>query len=258
MRLITVVGPAGVGKTRWISQFFQERQRPLLYYCPGFNSVDQARIDAQFPWVTIVPEDQVKQVFDTLPDQAVVYLELEANLDLGSPFLTSLPCHRVAVLPPDFQQTSAWHNWADEIIPGNNIPVTPPDDSQELWRIPLIGHVFDPPSLDEALIEVTEGAYGRVQRMKGIFELPDGHAFYLDFVEGLPGIEYTELNLASWLDGRPDRFSGIEVRGWNLDKEGIVQTLVDGGLSDTAIAQYQEHYKAERAHQTNPQENILR
>ena len=80
-----------------------------------------------------------------------------------------------------------------------------------IWRSPLTGQVFDPPSLDEVLIELTGGAYGRVMRLKGIFELPDGQAFYVDFVKGLSGIEYTELKLPRWLQGRPNRFSGMEV-----------------------------------------------
>ena len=107
------------------------------------------------------------------------------------------------------------------------------------------------------MIELTEGAYGEVQRVKGIFELPDGRAFHVDFVQGLPGIEYTELRIPRWLKGRPDRFSGLEVLGWNLQREAIGQTLLDGCLSDGAIAQYQEQYKALMASDINSTEPNL-
>jgi len=107
------------------------------------------------------------------------------------------------------------------------------------------------------LIELTGDAYGQVQRVKGIFELPDGRAFYVDFVEGLPGIEYTELSIPRWLEGRPDRFSGIEVVGWNLEQKIIAQTLLAGCLSDGAIAHYQEQYKALIQCETNQEESIL-
>ena len=133
---------------------------------------------------------------------------------------------------------------ADEVIFGNDITMSAPDNLQELWRSPLTGRVFDAPSLDEILIELTGDAYGQVQRVKGIFELPDGRAFHVDFVKGLPGIEYTELGIPRWLEGRPDRFSGIEVVGWNLERKIIAQTLLDGCLSDEVIAHYQQQYKA--------------
>lgn len=222
----------------------------------GVCSVDWAWIGYRFPWVHLVPESEVQKVLAELPDRALVYLELGFHLDLASPFLASLPCRRVAVLPPGLKD-SDWHDWADEAISGNDITAIAPDNLPELWRSPLIGQVFDPPSLDETLIEVTGGAYGNVHRVKGIFELPDGRAFRVDFVEGLPDIEYTELSIPRWLDGRPDRPSGIEVVGWNLEQQAIAQTLLDGCLSDRAIAQYQEQYKAQISNGLNQEENIL-
>jgi hypothetical protein len=51
------------------------------------------------------------------------------------------------------------------------------------------------------------GAYGQVQRLKGIFKLPHRRAFYVDFVEGLPGMKYTELNIPPWREGRASHFS---------------------------------------------------
>lgn len=243
--LIAVAGPCGSGKTTWISQHLDDRTRPLFYLDPGLGniSVDLAKIGYRFPWVQVILEQQAQFTLSTLPDGAVVYVELGFHMDLGSLFLGGLPCHRVTVLPPSLQD-SEWHNWADEVVPGCAIAVLDAAKLPELWCTPLTGRVFDPPSLDDILIELTKGAYGHVHRVKGIFELPGGRAFYVDFVEGLPGIEYTELNLPRWLDGRPERFSGIEVVGGNLDQDVIAQTLLDGCLSDEAIAHYQEQYKA--------------
>jgi len=221
----------------------------------GAGSVDRARIAYRFPRVHLLPFHQTPQVFANLPDQALVYLELGFHLDLTAPLLASLPCHRVVL--PSGLQTSEWHDWADEVIFGNDITMSAPDNLPELWCTPLTGRVFDPPSLDEILIELTGDAYGQVQRVKGIFELPDGRAFYVDFVEGLPGIEYTELSIPRWLEGRPDRFSGIEVVGWNLEQKIIAQTLLAGCLSDGAIAHYQEQYKALIQCETNQEESIL-
>ena len=256
MTLVAIAGPPGSGKTTWISQFLTDPQRPLFYCCPGMgiDSVDRGRIGYCFPWVQLLPEERIPEVFAELPEGAMVYLELGFHLDVTAPFLASLPCHRVAVVPSSLP-ASEWHDWADEVVVGNNIGMAEP--SLEFWRSPLTGQVFDAPSLDEILIELTEGAYGRVQRAKGIFELPDGRAFYVDFVEGLSGIEYMELKLPRWLDGRPGRFSGIEVVGSNLQQKTIGETLLAGCLSDEAIAHYQEQYKALIYSETDPEETIL-
>jgi len=144
-------------------------------------------------------------------------------------------------VPPELTE-SEWHDWADEVVPGNNIAIPQPDRLPSLWRAPLTGQVFDPPSLDELLIELTGGAYGHVMRLKGIFELPDGRAFYVDFVDGIPGLEYTELKLPRWLEGRPSRPSGLEVVGYDLQQTTIKETLLVTCLADDILAQYQRQY----------------
>ncbi|MDG2990687.1 GTP-binding protein [Candidatus Synechococcus calcipolaris G9] len=242
-----IAGPPGVGKTAWISQLLQDKTRPMFYLCPGMGevSVDLARMGYQFPWVSLLSEDQAPRVLANLPDQAQVYLEVGFHLNLETPFFTTLPCHRVAVLPPSLEQ-SEWHHWADDVIPGNDIGVPDLGQSQqlpELWRSLLTGQVLDPPSLDEILIELTGGAYGQIMRLKGIFELPDGRAFYVDFVEGLSGIEYGDLNLPPWRQGRPNRFSGLEVIGYNLERDIIAKTLLEACLAEDVLAQYQEQYQ---------------
>jgi hypothetical protein len=243
--LIAISGPSGSGKTTWISQFLKDQSTPQFYVCPGLGeiSVDLARIGYRFPWVQVVSEAQLKAVLATLPEEATVYLEWGFHLDLGSSFLAELPGKRVAVLPPDLVQ-SEWHTWADQVVVGNAVAAPANGYLPEIWCTPLTGQVFDPPSLETLLLEVTGGAYGQVCRLKGIFELPNGRAFYVDFVEGLPGMEYTELNLPLCLEGRPRRFSGIEVVGWGLEREAIAQTCLDSGLSDAALSQYHRHFQS--------------
>ncbi|MGP1385892.1 MAG: hypothetical protein ACTS2F_20200 [Thainema sp.] len=157
-------------------------------------------------------------------------------------------------MPPDWP-SSDWHDWADQVMTGNAIAVADEAHLPEIWRTSLTGQVFDPPSLDELFIELTGGAYGHVHRVKGVFELPDGRAFYVDFVEGLPGIEYTELSLPRWLEGRPQRPSGIEVVGWDLQQQLIALTLLDSCLADSEIAQHQQYYRDANA---TDEEVILR
>ncbi len=248
-KFIAVAGPSGSGKTTWISQFLQDPSQPCFYLAPGSSqtSVDLICIGYRFPRVQVIAEHEIQSFLETwikgnLPN-AVIYLELGFHLILDHPILSVLPWHRVAVLPPKLQR-SEWHAWADEIIPGQDTPFPEVADLPSLWLTPLNGQVFDPPSLNEALTELTEGAYGKVHRAKGIFELPDGRAFYVDFSSKLSGIEYRELKLPRWLDGRPDRPSGIEVVGWDLRPEAIAQTLRDSYLADDHLRYAQQQYKA--------------
>ncbi|MGD1949186.1 MAG: GTP-binding protein [Leptolyngbyaceae cyanobacterium] len=248
--LTLVAGPPGVGKTTWISQFLKDSSRPLFYLYPGGQeSVDLARIGYRFPWVSLVSDDRAATVLADLPGQSQVFIELGFHLDLESPFLTALPGRRSAVVPPSLEK-SEWHSWADEVMPGNHSQTWGSGKLPAIWKSPLTGQVFDPPSLDEALIELTGGAYGQVVRLKGIFELPDGQAFYVDFVEGLPGIEYTELKLPRWLQGRPDRFSGLEIVGCNLEQKRIAQTLLASCLADDVLIQYQRQYQQLQSEET--------
>lgn len=243
--VIAVTGPCGSGKTTWINQFLKDESAPFYYFYPGLDRspVDLIRIGYSFPWVQVMSDLQAPQMFSSLPDGAVIYLELDFPQPLEPLLPKALPCHHVAVLPPELQD-SAWHTWADEIVTGNDITIPDVAKPPERWHAPLQGQVFDPASLEVVLTEMIEGAYGEVHRIKGIFEMPDGQALYIDFVAGLEGVEYTELNIPQWLEGRPDRWSGIEVMGNNLQPKIISQTLLDGGLTDQIIAYYQQQYKA--------------
>jgi Cobalamin synthesis protein cobW C-terminal domain len=240
--IIAVAGLPGAGKTAWICQNFMLRApESVFYFCPGTGSVpiDATYIAAEHPGVRILAENQELAVLQQLPSSATVYLEIGFHLQLSSleALLGGLPCKRVAVLPPDIGQTE-WQKWADTIAIGA-ASQTPLNLSQ-LWRSPLTGQVLDPASLNTLWDELTQGAYGQVQRAKGIFELADGRAFHFNFVAGLPQVDATELKLPRWLHGRPDRFSGMEVVGENLNQTALAQTLEDCCLEDQAIAYYRQ------------------
>lgn len=256
--IIAVAGASGSGKTTWISQELEKKSpAACVYICPGLGevSVDLALIGYCYPRVKVLPASQIPLV-QMLPENATVFLEIGFHLDLNIPFLSSFPCHRVAVVPPDLQQ-SEWHDWALELVPGNAIATPSVANPPQVWCTSLTGQVLDPPSLDEILIEITEGAYGNVHRLKGIFELPDGRAFSVDFVQGLEGIAYRELPIPPWLDGRPDRPSGIEVIGWQLDLQAIAQAILDSCLSAAAIDHYQEQYRIINQEAINQEEEPI-
>jgi hypothetical protein len=254
--IVAVAGTVGGGKTQWIAQQIAAATQPtILYCCPGTGNVaiDACWVAAQFPQVTVVESGQEIQQLVDLEPGAIAYVELGFHLDLATEFLTALPCHKVAVLPagciePELQR------WADEIITSRTDVSQPDRLPQQMIRSPLDGEVIDPASLDVFWYELTHAGYGKVQRAKGIFDLVDGRSFYFDFVAQRIESQYTELPVPQWLEGRPQRFSGIEIVGDQLDREAIAQTLQDCCLSDEMIAYYQPQIKQQIQQQIQQQQ----
>lgn len=245
--LINVVaGCAGSGKTAWIHQQIQDttvEDKDIIYFSPGTGnvSIDKNRIAADFPQIQVFSDNQEADLLKQLPEAKAVYIELGFHLHLSSlsALLNNLPYHPVAVLPPNLKD-SEYHAWADEIIRG--VPAET-DSSKQLCRVATDTQVIDEDSLEEFWYELTHGAYGNVTRAKAIFDVNDGRSIYCDFVAGVPQIGFLELNLPRYLEGRPKRFSGIEVAGENLDETALKQTLSDCFLSDSLIKQYQQQVK---------------
>lgn len=240
--LTVVAGPCGAGKTTWILQELAQTPAAAVYVTPGVGAVpiDATRVAARFPEVEIFHRQSEAELLQRLAAEIPIYLELGFHLEMDIPLLETLSHHRVAVCSDD-SLNSGWSLWADEVIRGNRSGLNP--QAAQLWRAPLSGQVFDPPSLDTFWQELSQGAYGEVHRAKGIFELADGQAFHFDFVESLPGSAYTELKLPRWLQGRPNRFSGLEVVGQGLDEAAIAATLKDCYLSDSLLAAHQAALK---------------
>jgi len=237
--MITVVaGPCGAGKTTWILQELAQMPTSAVYVTPGVGPVpiDATRVAARFPQVEIFHRQSETELLKRLADGVPAYFEMGFQLETDIPLLAAQPHRRVALVAPE-NRDAGWELWADAVVQGS--PSTLDLKAAQVWRAPLSGQVFDPPSLDTFWQELTQGAYGEVHRAKGIFELAAGQAFHLDFVNSLPGSAYTELNLPRWVQGRPARFSGIEVVGQALDEGAIAATLKDCYLSDSLLAAHQ-------------------
>jgi hypothetical protein len=253
LTIILVAGLAGAGKTTWIRQQIEHRARSVAYLSLGSQSapIDATYLAAEFPHLTVLSDEQLVEFLAGSNHDKDLYIELGFQIDLASLVLpqvsieqhsnASPKCHRVAVLPSGVDSTD-WDHWATQIVPGMGSPMTL--QSPHLWRSLLTGQVFDPASLNTFWYELTHGAYGKVQRTKGIFEIIDGRSFYFDFAIGLPDSVYAEMPLPRWLEGRPDRLSGIEILGENLEPTAIVQTLKDCCLEDSAIAYYQQQLQS--------------
>ncbi|GAB4342041.1 MAG: ATPase [Leptolyngbyaceae cyanobacterium] len=242
---ITLVsGPPGVGKTDWIRQQVNSVAKTAVYLNLGAENtpIDATYLAAEVAGLTVLPDAQLIDFLAQPLIGSAVYVELGFHIDLTSLILPDqmADCRRVAVLPPGTRHTE-WHDWADLVVTGVETSVVL--QQPHLWRSVLSGQVLDPASLNTFWYELAHGAYGTVQRAKGIFDVADGRSLYFDFVAGLAETNYLELSLPLWCNGRPDRFSGIEVVGEKLDQATIAQTIKECCLNDQAIAYYQKQIK---------------
>lgn len=239
-----VTGPSGAGKTTWIQQQIHSIADSALYLNLGADadSVDSTYLAAEVPGLKVLSITQLADFLAHPIPRAAIYLELGFHIDLTSLILPDqmADCRRVAVLSPGTRHTE-WHDWADETVTGIEAEFTL--QQPHFWRSALSRQVLDPASLNTFWYELTNGAYGVVQRAKGIFDMADGRSLYFDFVAGLPATPHLELNLPLWLNGRPDRFSGIEVVGEALEQETIAQTIKECCLEDHVIAYYQKQMR---------------
>ena len=121
--------------------------------------------------------------------------------------------------------------------------------SVQVWQLNLFQTVLDPASLDIFWAEITAGAYGKVDHVEGLFNLADGRGFQFRFVAGEEGAnsesQYTEMDDAPCLVGRPDRPSGLQVVREQVDGEGIQVTLAACSLPDHILEYHQSQINAQ-------------
>lgn len=186
---------------------------------------------SELPQLTVLSEEQLALLQEPTFVEYPIYIELGFHLDLKSlVFPVRIGNYRrVAVISPD-ADASEWHDWADTIVSGANAKVNLA--VPHLWRSVLTGEVLDWASLQTFWYELIHGAYGKVRRAKGIFDVADGRSLSFNFVAGLAESDSIELDLPLWSVGRPDRFSGIELVGEQLDERAISETLQDCCLDD--------------------------
>lgn len=239
-----VAGLPGSGKTHWIREQIAKTTLPVLYFSPQTDSVpiDATYLQSEFSNLSVLSSGEEGKLF-AASQESRIYIELPWYLDLSTiePLLQQLDCHRVAMMSQALENTG-FEAWADEIIPGDRYE-TRINGQIQIHRGVLSGEILDFASLAVFWYELISGAYGEINRVKGIFEIADGQCIYGEVLKGIPPQEFEALNLPVWLEGRPQRFSGFEIVGCNLEKEAISQTLQDCLIPEAAISHYQQQVK---------------
>jgi hypothetical protein len=250
--MITVItGSLASGKTYWIREQITKSTLPVIYFSPHTESfpIDRIYLQSEFPHLSFLSVGEEYKLQD-LSNQNAIYIEIPWYLDLESsePFLKLLNCHRVAIVAID-DQIEKWTVAVDEIVFSqveNRIKMDEwlNNPKNQCHQGNLKGEILDFASLVTFWSELTQGAYGEVIRVKGIFDILDGQSIYGEFLKGFEREAFETLNLPLHLEGRPNRFSGIEIIGRNLDRSAIAATLGDCCLTDEAITYYQQQVKA--------------
>ena len=110
----------------------------------------------------------------------------------------------------------------------------------EAWHTSLSGCVWDPNSLSSFWFELVNGAYGDVYRAKGLMNLPDGRAFFCNWMVSQESSQFLPLDATAPPQGRPSRTSELVVQGKALNPEGMQATINDCLLADDVLAMQQQ------------------
>lgn len=246
-QITLVSGPPGVGKTTWIRQQLSQSQDPPIYFAAGAGSlpIDGVHLGVEFPGLKVLIEGQEEELLQQIQSGSSVIVEVAFHLNpvQMQQIFGDFECYWVGVTPDPDQDLESYL-WADQLVVGQTS--LPKLRDPQIWRAPLSGQVWDPASLEAFWDELLRGAYGEIYRAKGIFEMPEGQAIFGEFTAGSRHTyldDFDILNLPRHLQGRPQRLSGLEILGRDLDMGSLKQTVQDCCLSDVILADYQRQVK---------------
>jgi len=239
---LLVSGPPGCGKTSWILSQIQSHSGPSGYLrLAGYpdEGLAQAR-DGGIDRVYLL--DQCTELLDLSdPDQALrphpdgLFALIELP-QFHPPAQTGLAGVDRRILP----QLEALHLTPDGHLHFGQDPELPRHDTLDFshlqaWSLNLNGSVWDPASLSSFWFELVNGAYGDVYRAKALMNLPDGRAFFCNWMVSREGSQFLPLQTIAPPDGRPERLSRLVVQGKDLDPAAIEATLADCLLSGAVL-----------------------
>ena len=242
-----VSGPPGCGKTTWVLETLKQHQGACAFLrlegdrLEGLEQGVDGGID--LAWL----KDQIPELIALNPSPAGKALHPEAPLTLievqqfRAPETHGLDDFAASIR----ERLDALNLQPDQILHFGRDSVLPTHDTLEFtkleaWHVNLQGKVWDPNSLSSFWFELVNGAYGDVYRAKGLMNLPDGRAFFCNWMVSQQESQFLPLNSVAPASGRPKRPSALVVQGKALDPGGIQSTIDDCLLSDDVLAMQQQ------------------
>lgn len=253
-----ISGPPGCGKTTWMLNALKTHKGTRGYLrlagCPaeglehGFDSgIDLAYLQDQIPDLR-----DLSKSAQTFCDDAEDLLALIELPQFHSPEESGTNGLDPRVKPQleelALQPDRVLHFGHDEGLPRQD---TLEFSQLEAWSCQLQGRIWDPNSLSSFWFELVNGAYGDVYRAKGLMNLPDGRAFFCNWMVSQNGSQFLPLEQVAPPDGRPNRISALVVQGKALDSNGIRSTIADCLLTDAVLEMHQAPLR-ERQSQPTP------
>ncbi|CAK28035.1 Predicted ATPase specific for cyanobacteria [Synechococcus sp. RCC307] len=241
-----ISGPPGCGKTTWMLNTLKNHQGQRGYLrlpgisTTGLEQADDGAIDQTYL------QDQITDLIDlSNTDQAPNDQEQQLNLIELTQFEPPSSSALEGVDSSVIQQLEALGLRLDRALHFGRDDDLPKDDTLEFsrleaWSMPLERCVWDPNSLSSFWFELVNGAYGDVYRAKALMNLPDGRAFFCNWMVSQGGSQFLPLESVAPPDGRPKRCSMLSVQGKALDGGGIQATIADCLLSDEVLELHQE------------------
>lgn len=250
---LLISGPPGCGKTTWILNRFQKHHGPCGYLrLAGFpvKGLAQAR-DAELDLTWL--QDQCPGLRDLAdPDQAMAtrssaFLALIELSQFHPPAHAGFAGVDLAVIPRlealRLRIDEHLHFGRDETLPHQD---TLNFGSLQAWERNLVGSVWDPASLSSFWFELVNGAYGDVYRAKALMNLPDGRAFFCNWMVSQERSQLLPLKTLAPPEGRPKRLSRLIVQGQNLDPAAIEVSIADCLLSDASLELQQAPHRKQQ------------
>ena len=233
---LLISGPPGCGKTSWILSQIQSHSGPSGYLrLAGYPDEGLAQARDGGIDLALAPH----------PAGLLALIELP---QFHPPAQTGLAGMDRRIWP----QLEALHLTPDRHLHFGRDPELPRHDTLDFshlqaWSLNLNGSVWDPASLSSFWFELVNGAYGDVYRAKALMNLPDGRAFFCNWMVSQEGSQFLPLQTIAPPDGRPERLSRLVVQGKDLDPAAIEATLADCLLSDAVLELQQAPLRQRKA-----------
>lgn len=254
-----ISGPPGCGKTNWILNTLKSHTGPCGYLRlegrskPGLEQGQDQNID--WNWL----KDQIPHLKNMNSHD---YSKGAESQDSMFKLIEISEFQALRGTEPDGinslirAQLDALNLQPEQIRHFDKDPELPKQDTLdyntlESWSIKLNENVWDPNSLSSFWFELVNGAYGDVYRAKALMNLPDGRAFYCNWIVSQQGSQFLPLNGVEQPNGRPKRLSALVVQGKALNNSDIQATIQDCLLSDDVLEMHQAQRRVQQP-TTNP------